>query len=367
MLGLGIVAPLMPIYAENLGASGIWLGIIFSGYSVSRGILMPLIGKFSDKKGRKTVIVIGLIIYTITSLAYVLANSVYDLTGIRIIHGVASAMVTPIAMAYIGEISPKGKEGSYMGTFNISLFLGFGFGPFLGGFLTDSFGMASAFYAISGLSSISLIITMIYLPNQREIIGGTKEEISFKNILSQRIMKGLFFYRIANSFGFGAIMAFLPILASTINLNSSQIGIVLTTNIVTMAILQRPFGKFADVYNKMSMIIFGSLLRSLCLFLMIFSQNFFQLLIVNIVMGVGGGVSNPASTALSVGVGRKRGMGSTMGIFNTAWSLGLIIAPILSGILFDTFGLGSVFYLGGSMSILGTAFLYTQLSNSSKD
>jgi MFS family permease len=180
-------------------------------------------------------------------------------------------------------------------------------------------------------------------------------------------MKGLFFYRIANSFGFGAIMAFLPILASTINLNSSQIGIVLTTNIVTMAILQRPFGKFADVYNKMSMIIFGSLLRSLCLFLMIFSQNFFQLLIVNIVMGVGGGVSNPASTALSVGVGRKRGMGSTMGIFNTAWSLGLIIAPILSGILFDTFGLGSVFYLGGSMSILGTAFLYTQLSNSSKD
>jgi len=131
MLGLGIVSPLMPIYAESLGATGIWLGVIFAGFSISRGIFMPIIGRISDRKGRKRFILSGLLIYTIVSVAYVHAGSVYTLTFIRIIHGFASAMVIPIAMAYVGEISPEGEEGKYMGTFTVSLFLGMGFGLLL--------------------------------------------------------------------------------------------------------------------------------------------------------------------------------------------------------------------------------------------
>ena len=59
MLGLGIVSPLMPIFAENLGASGIWLGLIFSSFSLARGIFMPIIGRISDKTGRKKFIIVG--------------------------------------------------------------------------------------------------------------------------------------------------------------------------------------------------------------------------------------------------------------------------------------------------------------------
>ena len=109
MLGLGIIAPLMPIYARSLGASGIWLGIIFAGFSLSRGIFMPIIGKLSDRKGRKRFITLGLLLYSVISLVYLLAGNVYYLTTVRLFHGLASAMVIPVARAYIGEIAEKGE------------------------------------------------------------------------------------------------------------------------------------------------------------------------------------------------------------------------------------------------------------------
>ncbi len=145
MLGMGIIVPLMPIYAKTLGASGIWLGLIFSGFSLSRLIFMPLMGKMSDKKGRKIFICTGLFLYSLLTLGYVFANSVFSLIWIRILHGFASAMTVPIIMAYVGDITPKGREGRFMGYFNVSFFMGMGLGPFIGGILNDSFGMASAF------------------------------------------------------------------------------------------------------------------------------------------------------------------------------------------------------------------------------
>ena len=170
MLGLGIIAPLMPIYAKNLGATGIWLGIIFSGFSLTRAIFMPIIGRLSDKKGRKRFITSGLLSYSLISLLYPLAAKVYYLTGVRLIHGLASAMVVPVAMAYIGDIAEKGKEGSYMGTFNMALLLGTGAGPFLGGFINDSFGIAPVFYAMAGFTAIAFLAvsyTHLTLPTKR--------------------------------------------------------------------------------------------------------------------------------------------------------------------------------------------------------
>ena len=138
MLGLGIVAPLMPLYAESLGATGIWLGMIFSGFSLTRALFTPVMGKLSDRWGRKSFISIGLFLYAAISLLYTVAGSVFSLTAVRLIHGVASAMVIPIAMAYVGETTASEEAGKVMGTFSMALFLGMGSGPFFGGLLNDS-------------------------------------------------------------------------------------------------------------------------------------------------------------------------------------------------------------------------------------
>ena len=126
-LGMGIIAPLMHLFSERTGASGLWLGIMFSGYAMSQLIFMPVVGRLSDVGGRKKFIALGLVAYTVISLFYTLTPNIYALTFIRLIHGLASCMVAPIAQAYIGDLIPEGKEGTYINLFAMSVFLGMGF------------------------------------------------------------------------------------------------------------------------------------------------------------------------------------------------------------------------------------------------
>ena len=137
MLGIGIIAPLLPIYADNLGATGIWIGIVFAGFSISRAIIMPFIGKLSDQHGRKRFICIGLLLYAITSLGFIWADSVYQLVLVRFLQGAVAAMIVPIAQAYMGDLAPEGEEGKWMGYFNAVFFTGFGLGPLMGGALSE--------------------------------------------------------------------------------------------------------------------------------------------------------------------------------------------------------------------------------------
>ncbi|MCD6100568.1 MAG: MFS transporter, partial [Candidatus Marinimicrobia bacterium] len=109
--GISIVTPLIPIYMREMGASGFILGAIFSGFSFSRLVFMPIIGKLSDKNGRKVFIVTGLGGYTVISLLYVIAKTPLQLVLIRVFHGFFSAMVFPVVMAYVGDRTTKGREG----------------------------------------------------------------------------------------------------------------------------------------------------------------------------------------------------------------------------------------------------------------
>jgi len=118
ILGLGILSPLLPSLAEALGATGFWVGMIFSGYAISRAIIMPIMGGLSDKYGRRIFIVSGLLILAVISLLYLPAHTEYTLTAVRLLHGLAAGMIIPVAMAYAGEVAQEGKEGKTMGIFN---------------------------------------------------------------------------------------------------------------------------------------------------------------------------------------------------------------------------------------------------------
>jgi MFS family permease len=357
MLGLGIIAPLMSIYAESLGATGIWLGIIFSGFSLARVIFMPLIGRISDQRGRKFFITLGLFLYSIISLIYPVAQNVYQLSFIRLIHGCASAMVLPIAMAYVGDIARKGEEGKVMGTFNMALFLGIGSGPFLGGFLNDTFGLKAAFYAMAFLTAIAFFITLIFLPDLKIHI---RQNIvpSWRSVLKNNIVKGLFIFRIANAMKRGGTMVFLPLFAAQLHICPSDIGILLSANIFLTGLLQRPFGRLADRWNKFGMVLMGSFISTLGLIFVPLTHNFTELFVTSILVGVGGAIAMPAATAIAVLVGQSTGMGTSMGIFNTAMSLGMVFSPIFLGTIMDTFGLPFVFYFAGLVGFLSCFVLY---------
>ena len=357
MLGVGIIVPILPIYAENLGATGLWLGVIFAGFSLSRTISMPLIGRFSDRMGRKRFISFGLLVYTISSLGYIYASSALELVIVRIIQGFSSATIIPIAMAFIADISPPEKEGSYMGIFTIALFLGFGTGPILGGFTKDLIGMQADFLIMGGLCFLAFFLVLIYLPRSSSLQkNAPSTDIPFRTILQSRNIIGICCYRFASAFCRGSIMTFLPIYAnSALKLNGSQIGLVIASSILLTALLQFPFGKLADKLNRKMLVILGSILYFSIVPFIPSTLNFIQILTLNIALGFFGALSLPAASALTVKEGKTYGMGSTMAIFNVAMSVGLAIGPLTSGIFLDLWGLSGVFYLCTILGFLGTA------------
>jgi MFS transporter, DHA1 family, multidrug resistance protein len=83
-LGQGIIVPLLPLYAEKMGASGIWIGLVFAGFSISQTILVPFFGALSDRRGRKALLSVGLLSYSVISLGYIWAPDVYQLTLVRL-------------------------------------------------------------------------------------------------------------------------------------------------------------------------------------------------------------------------------------------------------------------------------------------
>jgi len=99
MLGVGIIAPLLPGYARSLGANGIVLGLIFSIFSVFRTLFTPVTGILSDRWGRKHFMSAGMLAYFILSLAYVQAQSTPVLLLVRALHGLAAAFIVPVAHA----------------------------------------------------------------------------------------------------------------------------------------------------------------------------------------------------------------------------------------------------------------------------
>ena len=165
-------------------------------------------------------------------------------------------------------------------------------------------------------------------------------------------------FRVVSAMGRASIMAFLPIVASRVKISTTGIGIVISSLIFITALLQRPFGRLADRHSKVNLVLIGSIVATVPLFFIPYCEGFTKLFLLGAVVGVGSAVALPAASAISAIIGQDLGMGATMGVFTSAMSVGMIISPILSGIVMDIFGVRSVFYVAGILSSVGVFLFY---------
>jgi len=358
MLGVGIVAPLLPLYAERMGASATWIGLIFAGFSISRAIMMPVAGRLSDRFGRKLFLGFGLLVYALISLAYIQANDVFHLTLVRLIQGFAAGMVIPIAQAYVGDISPEAEEGTWQGYFNAAFFCGFGFGPLMGGALTDHFGMNVAFLSMGGLNLLGFFLVLFFLPESvKKNPGNPSRRPSFRKISAAPAIRGLLGFRMAFSMGRGTFAGFLPVFADLhLGLSPTRVGILIAVNILAMSLLQPVGGHLADRLKRRLLVFAGSLFTIAFLALIPSSSSFWELLGICALGSLGGGVSFPAASAMIVEEGRRFGMGSVMSLYGMVFSIGMAAGPLLGGTIADALDIRAVFYFGASMGVLGTGF-----------
>jgi MFS family permease len=354
MLGLGIVIPLLPQYAETLGATGLEIGAIFAGFSVSRALFMPFFGRLSDRRGRKWFIVLGLALYTLLSLGYLVASSVGGLILVRVFHGMASAMVIPIAMAYVADLSAVGAEGRQMGTFSIALYLGMGIGPLAGGVISAVAGMAAVFLSMTAFSLLSVAICIAFVPESPPI---PRPILPRRGVLGHPALRAAIFFQLINAFATGTFMVFVPLIASlAYGLSTAETGLVISVSSLSTSVLQRWSGGLADHYDKTLLIVGGTALIAATLLAIPSLSGFPALLLAAFAIGIGGGVSLPAVTAIVTIAGRTVGQGAAMGASNTAMGIGMIVSPLLSGLVMDLYGIPEVFYLSGFVCIAALPF-----------
>lgn len=348
-VGLGIIVPILPIYAAELGATGFALGVIIAAFALSAGVLQPFVGDFSDRHGKKGFLITGLIIFGITGFTYTFASSVAHLIIIRLLHGAGSAMIVPMAMAYISDLSGGKNTGKYMGMLNISIFAGIGGGPLLGGFFLDLWGRNSAFYAMAILSISASVLVAVVLPRQNGLTGRIKRDSMlavFRRMLRSRRVMGILLSRMATMIIMVPTFAFLPILMKqSMTASGTEIGMVIATRTLVNAVFQMPFGKLADRWDKNKLLLIGSTVISIGLAAAPFAGSFTTLLLLFAVIGLGEAISWPALGALAAKEGHTYGHGSMMGVFNTAMNAGLFVGAMGVGAMADAMGIAWAFYI----------------------
>jgi len=365
MTGLGIIDPILPLYAKSMKATGIQLGIIFAGFALSRSIFAPFVGQYSDRHGRKNLMIAGLVLFTAVSVCFVYAKSPLVLTLVRLLQGFAVVLVTPVAQAYIGDLTPVGKEGKYMNLFFMSFFAGMAIGPYLGGYLTDRFNIRTPFYTMGGMSLTVLVLVIFLVPESFAVKRDDEERIPFfKSLLpvfKDKPMIGIMTYMATRGFYRWGFNTFFPLLAiKAEKMSPAGIGLVLSVYMLFGSILQYPFGLIADRFpsQKVNLILTGGSCSALSMCAVAYSRSMLMFVILAISMGAFSSLSRASALTIRTERGRIYGMGSVTGAFTTSLSLGQVLGPILFGVIADIYSIPVAFLLGGLVGLTGTIVSY---------
>ncbi len=359
LLGIGIIIPVMPVFATELGANGLALGMIIAAFSVSRGLLQPIVGNLSDRWGRKGFLVTGLFVYGIVGLLIPQAGSIINLLLIRAFQGVGSAMIVPIGMAYMSVLAPPGQEGRYQSYLNIAIFCGIGCGPVIGGIVSDLLGFESVFYVMAALSFGAFILVMKNMPAQQAQVKASATGLlkSIQMMMQSRLTRGILLARMVTMVIMVPSMAFLPLLMTqSIGASGLQIGLVIACRTLVNAVLQVPAGKVADKYDKLFLLVTGCICLSGVIMLIPFMKTFVMFLLIYCLLGLGEAIIWPVLGAYASIEGRKRyGHGTMMGVFSLAMSGGIMAGAMLAGFSMDVWGIEFAYFVTAATVLIGTS------------
>ena len=355
--GIAMVSPLLSVFAQDMGASGIWLGLAFSGFAISQIPLMLIIGRLSDRFGKRLFLCLGLLIFAIAAAGYFWSPSYKELVFFRVISGVGSAMVIPTAYAYVGELAPRGHEGRYMGLFNIAMIAGFGIGPMLGGMVYDGLGMDATFIGMGILSSLGAVVAFFFLPGRKSSLPAEAHRdvaTPFVLMLKDNTIRGIVTFQLVLGLSYGAVVAFLGIfMTSELGTNLTLVGIVMSVRAIQNGTLAYPFGWLADRMNRVTLASVGLLVVGVCTLFIPWAGSFALLVVVFVILGTFESMAVPSVNAMTVEKGRVLGMGSVMGVFNMAMSAGLLIGALAGGAIDDSYGTAWVFRYAAIFAFAG--------------
>lgn len=346
LLGFGIVIPILPSYAmKGLGADDFMIGIILSSFSLMVFIFTPIWGKLSDRIGRKPVLIIGLVASIIGYMMFAVTNSLLLLILSRLLAGIGGANISA-AQAYIADVTPPDQRAKGMGLIGAAFGLGFVFGPFIGGTLS-AYGYHVPGFLAAGLSALSLIFTIIVLPEPQRVKD--HQDVSQMSFFSMRDFKFLFTHPEAGkliALNFLIIFAMSNIYAvfalfgiKDFQFDDREIGYLFAGIGIMSAITQGGLIRHAVKWIDEHLIFFvGNIIMMITLFWMPFSTSALFLYISTMVYAIGTGANTPTSLSLISQNTSRQDQGTVLGINQSISSLARVLGPMTGSFFFQHLG-----------------------------
>lgn len=344
LVGFGIVIPVLPFYleSERFRATPVALGLLFASYSVMQLVFTPLLGRLSDKHGRRPILLLSIIG---TGLGFLIMGAATTLTMLfvgRIIDGISGGNIST-AQAYVADITTPENRAKGMGMFGAAFGLGFIFGPALGGLLTH-WGMSAPFYFAAALAFSNATLLYFTLP---ETVTPDHPARAFasrgwanirRHLAHRRLVLVLFIY-------FLFVVSF-SIMTTTFALytkyrygyDQKHNGYLFTYIGIISAAIQGIFiGRLVKRLGERTLVVAGALVLTASLIILPFigplDGGLVALLLLLAAFAAGNSFATPSLTSLaskSVGAGEQ---GGVMGVTQSAASLARVIGPLIGGFL----------------------------------
>jgi MFS family permease len=340
LLGLSMVAPILPTYAESFQVSYTLVGFVVSSFALTRMFLDLPAGLLSRRFDKKGIMVFGLVLLSTSSVLAGLAPNYITLVIARMIEGAGSALYVTTATVFLAQIAGEEKRGQWMSLYLGMLLLGAIFGPTFGGVLADTYDIRTPFFAYAIITGLAIIptLTLPKLTNSgngssleiRGILRDMREVLSNPSFLMVTFaIFTMFFLRT------GVRSTLVPLFAANnLGLDSGDIGLVLTIGGLTTALTITPIGSISDRIGRKIPLALCLVLTAGITLVIPFSTDLLTLSVALAIYGAVIGLQGP-SAAYATDVSPQDKLEISMGLYRTISDFGFVMGPLLLGFLAD--------------------------------
>ncbi|WP_027088102.1 MFS transporter [Cohnella panacarvi] len=375
MAGMTMITPFLALYLkQDLGLTdeheiGVWAGIIFAGNFVTSFVFQPIWGKLSDRYGRKMMLLRSGFGMSVVMVLMGFATTPWHLLLLRIMNGVIAGF-QPAAVSLVASTTPKDRIGFAMGTLQSGGVAGSIMGPFIGGFLADTFGFRPIFYITGGLlflaSSVSWIMVKENFDRQAAAktpqIGVLK---GLRELMTIRQMPVLLSVTFLIQFAMLSPMALIPLYVEKLHGTTENLafyaGFVGSVTGLSNMISSPILGRLSDRIGSKRILLVALVGSAVMLIPQAFVGSVGQLLVCRFLQGCFMGGLIPTVNALIRKFTPDGKESRSFGFNGSALALGNMIGPIVGGALSGPIGIEGLFIFSGAMLMLTSGWAYVAL------
>jgi DHA1 family multidrug resistance protein-like MFS transporter len=340
MVGQGVVAPVLPLYAKDFGVGATMVGLTLTVFALARLLLNVPAGIIADRYGRRVLLIGGPILTSIGMFGSGFAGSIWSLLVWRFVAGAGSAFYMSGALIYIIDIAPPEKRARYVATNQWALSVGVAVGPGVGGLVADSYGLDMPFLVVGVTAILTAVYAAVRLPETRATIEAAASEgngsdppmstwafvLSKRFVLIAAVTMTIFMTRA------GTRATLVPLHANAaLDWGPGEIGVVFTlTGIMTLFTLM-PAAWASDRLGRRNVILFSGLCAGLGTLLIGGSAGVTGFVVGNVVLTLGSGTAGPAPAAYVADIAPAHMRGMSIALYRSAGDIGFLSAPPLLG------------------------------------